>query len=200
MENSLASLIPRVSYEEMIASSFSFGPYGFIFSKIMDCVICLPEKLGSSSVIRGHDDSIRLTFKLLYRDYLPLFHKNIDIIKETSPAYVCFVDQAEMIYSIFLASIGEISFLDSTNGDFASGLLFLPSDLSSLSANQIRALYFFLEEIQRKMEKVDFTPSYDAMRLPSFETPYEDSVCQSLEDLQKEIRVLYQNLSKKSMR
>lgn len=192
MDNTFSKIIPQFSYEEILDSSFSFGKHGVIFSKQFDKVICLPSEANiSNRVIKGHDDSIRLTFKILYRNFLPLFHKNIDIIKEKSPSQVCFVDRAEMIYSMFLASIGEVAFLDSTDGNFLSGLLFLPEDLTTLSFPQLKATHFFLDTIVQKAQKQNFVPLYEAMLVPSFETPLKECTYKSLSEIKNEIDTLY---------
>ena len=187
MNNNLSKIISQVPYFDIVKSSFSYGKYGMIFSKQFD------------NVIKGHDDSIRLTFKILYRDYLPIFHKNIDIIVKNAPVQACFVDRAEMIYSIFLASIGEISFLDSTEGKFNSGLFFLPEDFTTLTPQQLQATYLFIEEIMKKTKSQKNVPLYEVMLVPSFEIPEKNCTFKTLDALKKEIDTFYLNTKKKSI-
>lgn len=200
MSNVLASLIPQKSYEEILESAFSFGKYGMIISKEFDHVICLPEQTSTSrNIIKGHVDSIRLTFKILYKKYLPLFHRNINIIKTKAPNYIAFVDNAEMIYAIFLASIGEITFLDSTEGQFLSGCLFLPDDLHMLTPSQIEVTYHFLETVYKKVETQKEKPIYEAMMISSFESEKPNYTYKSFYEIKKEIDFLYKNTKGKSI-
>lgn len=141
--------------------------------------------------IHGHDDSIRITFKVLYSSYLALFHKNIEIIKQKTPLQACFVDKDEMIYAIFLASIGEVSFLDSTDGNFTSGLLFLPQDLSSLSSNQLKATHLFLGAMKEKIKKEKITPVYQALLVSDSENPEKDCTFMEVDEIREKINMLY---------
>lgn len=200
MSNVLASLIPQKSYEEIIESPFSFGKYGMIISKEFDKVFCLPEQTTiSRNIIKGHDDSIRLTFKILYKKYLPLFHKNIDTIKTKSPNYIAFVDNAEMIYAIFLASIGEITFLDTAEGQFLSGALFLPDDLHTLTPDQISVTYHLLKTVAEKAALQKEEPIYEAMMVSSFEKEKPNYTYKTFYEIKKEIDFLYTNTKGKSI-
>lgn len=75
----------------------------YYFKKYNNRIIYLPKIKG-----KGHDDSIHFLFLRLFPKYKDLFKQFYNNFFPSIPTAVQFMDNIELVYAIFLASIGEI--------------------------------------------------------------------------------------------
>lgn len=146
---------------------YNFDGYGqlgyFITNKCDDKIFHLPSP-NSNNMSIGHKEITNFVLRRCFSDeYKEYFNKVCDKIRENTPDNVCFVDSPELVNSFFIASVGNILFINSSNKYFFSGLLFVPEDLKSLSEFQRNSLYSILDKFPKENDSVEVIkiPSID---------------------------------------
>lgn len=141
--NNISSNIFLVYDKEQLENKqhFDIGKLGCIISKkYNNRIIYLPSIEG-----RGHDDSIRFLVLRLFPEYKEMYKRFCDKCYANVPKNFEFMDNLEMSYAIFLASLGEITIFNSGYGNFLSSLVITPENFDTIRLEQKQLFKYYLE-------------------------------------------------------
>lgn len=145
MEEQIKSnVIEHFDSTQFMNGDITIGELGCIISKkYNNRIIYLPKIKG-----KGHDDSIRFLFLRLFPEYKDLFKQFYNNYFPSIPKAVQFMDNIELVYAIFLASIGEIVIFNAGYANVLCALLIAPDDANILTEEQKQLFLYSIEHME----------------------------------------------------